>query len=291
MRNLRPYSGDALAAFDAIVTSKKPKWSQRLIARIRPILVRRYRDYALAAGSERFASMRPSRILKSHEKRALKRCYDDKVKALDALKANITQAQPVELRGECQYCCLDSPGTFDHYIPKALFPEFSVYPPNLVPCCDICNRTRGDRWLRNGERSHIHLYYDVIHEGRVLLEACFDFSSARPHATFELVGLSRRASIFTRRFARHCRELRLLTRFRAGAVRKMISIHESIWSWVTALGTPAMRVMDVLKRQATQEEKTHGVNHWEVALTRAAASSLDFVNFCITSEPSKVWRT
>ena len=40
---------------------------------------------------------------------------------------------------KCPYCLLNTPNTLDHYFDKSDYPDYSVYTPNLVPCCSIFN--------------------------------------------------------------------------------------------------------------------------------------------------------
>ncbi len=43
-------------------------------------------------------------------------------------------------RDECPYCGgIGVPRNLDHYLPKAHFPQYSVFPYNLVPACRDCN--------------------------------------------------------------------------------------------------------------------------------------------------------
>src|ERR1700752_4045329 len=92
----------------------------------------------------------------------LKRCYS-KSASLSNLKKRIKKRQNVLLRAECQYCNIGEPNTFDHYLPKADFPEFSALSINLIPCCSKCNTNKDQHWLLpNGNRKIINYYYDTL---------------------------------------------------------------------------------------------------------------------------------
>lgn len=46
----------------------------------------------------------------------------------------------------CPYCGnIGTPDTIDHYLPKADYPEFSIFSDNLVPSCFHCNNNRKDK--------------------------------------------------------------------------------------------------------------------------------------------------
>lgn len=65
-------------------------------------------------------------------------------------------------KGECPFCGgLGDPSNLDHFLPKAEFPQFSIYPPNLVPSCRDCNM--GEKkvgYAKYAEEQTIHPYLD-----------------------------------------------------------------------------------------------------------------------------------
>lgn len=73
---------------------------------------------------------------------ALQSCYTGGTKALSALKDDILTTlniqSPVNLQ-RCPYCLLNDPRTWDHYLPKESYPEYSVYHANLLYVCFGCN--------------------------------------------------------------------------------------------------------------------------------------------------------
>lgn len=70
------------------------------------------------------------------------RSKDDvhRIKISDYVYSMITSAgleANVEL---CPYCSLQTTGfTFEHHLPKARFPEYVLFPLNLIPACNQCN--------------------------------------------------------------------------------------------------------------------------------------------------------
>jgi len=93
----------------------------------------------------------------------LKACYDVSTSALRDLKTAIKAAQPTRTLKYCPMCGTTLHSTFDHYMPMARFPEFSVHALNLVPCCSTCNSTKLHDWLgSNGERQYLHSFVDDV---------------------------------------------------------------------------------------------------------------------------------
>ncbi|HFS0159371.1 TPA: hypothetical protein ACHYTI_002571 [Enterobacter hormaechei] len=71
----------------------------------------------------------------------------------------------------CPACGEDgTPNTLDHYLPKDIFPEFSVTLVNLFPMCDICQGAKGVKINDDeGNRFFIHPYFDDFIEQQVLV--------------------------------------------------------------------------------------------------------------------------
>lgn len=62
----------------------------------------------------------------------------------------------------CPYCGKPGPPqTLDHVLPRVNFPEFSLFAPNLIPCCGDCNRNKEEyTWDGTGVRYFLHPYID-----------------------------------------------------------------------------------------------------------------------------------
>lgn len=107
----------------------------------------------------------------------------------------------------CPFCSQRKVRSLDHYLPKTLYPSFSISPMNLVPCCSDCNKDKDTIDASTIEDQLIHPYYDdlgdVIWLGAEVIELepvaivfkVNDFSStdmvlhARVTNHFDLLGL------------------------------------------------------------------------------------------------------
>ncbi|MCK7036886.1 HNH endonuclease [Enterobacter kobei] len=82
---------------------------------------------------------------------------------------------------ECPYCGNPkSPDTLDHFIPKDLWSEFSIYPDNLVPQCRECAPIKGEKYYSTEKRSamYIHpIFFDLI--SRVGFKIIVNFEDGR----------------------------------------------------------------------------------------------------------------
>ena len=65
-------------------------------------------------------------------------------------------------RTKCPYCGISESSHLDHFLPRAKFPEFSIYSLNLIYVCSICNsKYKGDDIVNSlGERKFFNPYFD-----------------------------------------------------------------------------------------------------------------------------------
>lgn len=98
------------------------------------------------------------------EKDAMKHTYTSRTTPLETLRSSILSIWESNI---CPYCNINSIATIDHYMPKDCFPEYSVLPINLVPCCRDCNHLKWEEW-RMTSRPTLSIYFDHIPETQFL---------------------------------------------------------------------------------------------------------------------------
>lgn len=64
-------------------------------------------------------------------------------------------------RGLCPLCGQRLASTIDHYLPKSIYPLYSVTIVNLIPVCMDCNKNKGDYAIQKKIDAIIHPYFDV----------------------------------------------------------------------------------------------------------------------------------
>jgi 5-methylcytosine-specific restriction endonuclease McrA len=85
--------------------------------------------------------------------------YDSKSQDTINFKEQIREIS----RRKCPYCGIGKESShLDHFLPRAKFPEFSIYSPNLIYVCSICNsKYKGDDVVNSlGERKFFNPYFD-----------------------------------------------------------------------------------------------------------------------------------
>lgn len=113
----------------------------------------------------------------------------------------------------CPACGEDgTPNTLDHYLPKDLYPEYSVTAANLFPMCDVCQREKGTKTVNTAdERLFLHPYFDQFIGAQVVaLEILGPFDAPKtilikPHPNLDVV----QAALI----ARHLGELNIVKRY------------------------------------------------------------------------------
>ena len=214
---------------------------------------------------------------------ALLHCYESSVAALVTLKTAIRDEQPLALRNECPYCGIGIPGGYDHYLPKSLFPEFSVHAFNLIPACGKCNEKKGDDWLILGERIFINFYIDSLPDAQFIEVKikwrtfkgaqipAVDFNLIRPQYfkvdKFDLI-------------ERHFDNLELIQRYRDQAHTEFVGLRDAA---LARKAKSKKTLVGFLSDYIKQRESSIGAGNWKIALYKAITGSKEFLDDVMTS--------
>lgn len=163
----------------------------------------------------------------------------------------------------------------DHYLPKSVFGEYSIYSPNLVPICRQCNGTKLNRYrLDAGGRRYLHPYFDKLPEGKVQylsanisigLSVTIEFEPFRPAQMSDELW-----NILCYQFE----ELKLGIRYMEDATESITGMIDVFYSNFDRGG--ATEVRHHLGVEKRSRERVYGVNHWWPVTLGALASSDEF---------------
>ena len=64
--------------------------------------------------------------------------------------------------GTCPFCAHRDVDSIDHYLPKDIYPQYSISPINLVPVCSHCNGIKRTNGFDNEFNVLIHPYFNDI---------------------------------------------------------------------------------------------------------------------------------
>ncbi|SFB44398.1 hypothetical protein SAMN03159488_03879 [Pseudomonas sp. NFIX10] len=269
MRSIPLLAVDATDIYDEIALAKHEPRRGRM-QRARAKVVAAYQSYDDVAPEVGDLVNAP---LTRQAKEAMRHAYDVDTQPMTALRADLLKRISV---ARCPFCGIGESSTLDHYLPKEQYPEYSIFPRNLVPSCATCNTRKRDRILDEETRVRMFLHpgYDLIPNLEFLavqtrMEAdalILSYRLIRP------VGMALRTF---RHLQSHFRELNLADRYRRMGLEHLGGQYPA-FRRAYGLGEDAERVSEKLNQEAQDYEEASGPNYWLAKLYRALASDIDF---------------
>ncbi|RZK25265.1 MAG: hypothetical protein EOO43_05950 [Flavobacterium sp.] len=145
----------------------------------------------------------------------LQKLYKYDSATLQMLKTTVTTTGNGR-KVQCQNCTMNEVNSLDHLLPKEQFPEFSVNPKNLFPCCSKCNSYKGALWRVDGVRTSLNLYLDELPNVQYLF-VNVEIGNNYVETEFFLDNQNGINEDFFELISSHYNELHLLERFSEGA--------------------------------------------------------------------------
>lgn len=164
MRNLKKANIAPKALLNKVIASKKGVNKTRMEG-MRVDLETRYDEYSVKADNNTLHSLVERWHYDKNDSTTdgyfLYGQYDNSKKSMSDLQAKIIEANNGEIVLKCPICELRDAKDMDHYVPRQLFPEFSVNAYNLIPTCHDCNNLKSTSWCEQGHRLIFNAYYDT----------------------------------------------------------------------------------------------------------------------------------
>lgn len=273
MRTINPPRLNAANWLDSIVQAKHNPRRQRLIG-ITPRLAIRYAEYMRHVGD--LAALTEETWTEEQHGDCCN-CYDAPTIASKRLESRLKRSAQDQTGGFCPYCGINAHHTIDHYAPRQNFPEFSVFPPNLVPSCGDCNPQKGTVWLNDAdERVIISPYYDFIPCDTQFLFARVRVTEENvPEFKFRVTPPATLPAPLRRRIRSHFKKLRLQQRFK-GVVSPVASeVRRSLLSAGVTSGDTAR---ECLQRMYIQKRDAYGLNHWQTVAVQGLEQSNQYID-------------
>jgi hypothetical protein len=174
--------------------------------------------------------------------------------------------------GRCPMCGQGRVTTLDHYLPKAVFPEYSIFPANLVPACGPCNNKKRTLYEDAGDAIFLHAYYDHLPNRDRFLFAAITAQAVEIAVRFYVQPPPSIGPSMQRRIVSHFGKLGLADYYlQESAIEVSEKRHE-----VTRLldeGMKATAIKAILRRQASSAAAIRGLNHWRAVLLGALAEN------------------
>lgn len=269
MRSIPRLVVDATVVFDETAAAKQqPRRSRMQSARSQVLAAyRRYETAVPDVGELERA------LMTDRQKEAMQHAYIAETAPMAVLRGDLLGRISV---ARCPFCGISESSTLDHYLPKEQYPEFAIFPKNLVPCCAICNTRKRDRIIDKGTkvRMFLHPCYDKIPD-LAFVEVRARIASDALILSYQL---TRPAAMALRSFQHlqsHFRELNLADRYRKMALEHLGGQYPALRRAYGA-GEDAERVKNKLTEGAEDFEEVSGPNYWLAKLYRTLAGNVDF---------------
>jgi hypothetical protein len=269
VRSIPLLAVDATDLFDEIAAAKqKPRQGRMRAARAEVFAA--YQGYEDAAPEVGGLDEAP---LTDLQKEAMRHAFTVETEPMTTLRGNLLKRISV---ARCPFCGISESSTLDHYLPKEQYPEFSIFPKNLVPSCAVCNTRKRDRILNDGTnvRMFLHPCCDVIPEMAFLTVR----TRMEADALILSYRLTRPAGMTLQIFQQlrsHFTELDLADRYRRMGLEHVGGLYPTLRR-VYGVGEDSARVTEWLIVQAMDSEEASGPNYWLAKLYRALAGNDDF---------------
>ncbi|PHC48198.1 HNH endonuclease [Bacillus toyonensis] len=280
MKNLYPIEEKMFDIYKSIAKKSRGEKKVNLLGELDTINER----YELYSANRKNLSMIEQINYTVDIKKYLLSCYGNNV-TLNNLKVDITNKQELYYQAKCPYCGLNSPGTFDHYLPKEDYPDFAVLALNLIPCCEKCNSIKGDRWkAKNGDRLFINYYFDFVPQDKYLFaEISFNKRSIAPTVSYKILKNKQIDNQAFKIIESHYNKLNLCSRFESHANDEISSFfNETKLAAQEGVNKETQKL--TLMRKIKINTDRAGRNNWLVSLYEAILESSDFFDRCYSKE-------
>jgi hypothetical protein len=262
MRRIGHYAVAEVPSFSTLVAESTPQRRARLTPLIPSIGAASQAYDAIVPNVETLNSIK----LNKAQKEALIDGYDGRSVKVKRRLSKMIDSLPSADADLCPYCSLDTNPELDHFLPKASFPEFSLYGRNLVPICTPCNRKKRDAIKEKGTNARLFLHpcAEPSQNARVL-EAELRYSSQKFVINYYIDDAGVLSTDERALVERHFARLGLNERF----VRRANSFMASFKAGVQ--GHSVATVRNTLNSKISDAEIGEPPNGWRPALCRALA--------------------
>ncbi|HCE2651322.1 TPA: hypothetical protein N2889_003248 [Vibrio parahaemolyticus] len=186
---------------------------------------------------------------------------------------------------ECPFCGNPvSPNTLDHFIPKSDWPEFAIFPNNLVPQCRDCAPIKGDNYFDDTENLaifHSPMYHKALSEVTFSIEVEFD-QATRAISVTPKIWLTHdinSCAVSVKRLTLHFRGLQVKKRIIAYSNRM-------IRHWKSLLRKNNFDISDALTTRINERTPDDQDKNWETALYKGILNNQDLVNYLESLTPT-----
>lgn len=275
MRKIKYYNEDSFVFYKNIVSAKRGAEKKKQLESLESNIEKQFCEYKHYFENNSLFLLRPMSAAKA-DGDLLRGLYQFSQKKIKELFVYLTTTETNKRDMVCPNCTINDSCQLDHYVPKGSFPEFSVNPLNLIPCCSRCNLKKEDRWLDAGKTPvFLNLYLDSLPQEQYLF-VHIKMDAGVPRFTFcveNKFGIE--ASLF-RRIESHYQALNLCARFveqTGRVISDMLVDYKSIRSKIEISSDC---FWEIQRDKALENQKEYGYNYWKSILILACCDNKEF---------------
>lgn len=276
MRTITPPSINAARVLRDISTAKRGPRRARMLT-LAPRLRASYLEYVARLSELALLSLG---TWSDEEAGDCNHCYDATTAPLDRLDGRLKAAARPQTGGVCPYCGINAHDLLDHYAPRKIFPQFSVFPLNLVPACSKCNTDKGVIWLdETGERRIVSVYHDLVPaDCQYIFASVAMRANGVPRLRYRVSPPRTLAPALRKRIRSHYASLDLCHRFTEVVDTTVSEARTSLMSSRVTERTTARLCLSGMHRQKSE---VYGLNHWQTVAVQALLASDPFLDAVI----------
>jgi hypothetical protein len=182
-------------------------------------------------------------------------------------------------RDHCPFCGgIGSPRTLDHFLPKKLFPQFSILPFNLVPSCRDCNmEAKAQSFASRAEDQCIHPYGDretFFTDQWICARYIPSLNHAPGRFMYYISAPHGATSLDDKRVQAHFRDFGIAKRYSTKAGENLGTVLSQIQN-MRAGGLSDCKVVEYLLQPGV--DLAPFINHWHRGMYQALIASLGHI--------------
>lgn len=233
-------------------------------------IAKRYRDYDNLINSVSISLIESTFLDKSE---LIIDYYESPPKELKALL--LERRNEHKLRS-CPYCGNPAtPDTLDHFIPKGSWPEFSIFPNNLVPQCRGCAPVKSEKHYCNIKNQAIFIhpfYFGFIEKFRFSISLTFDKSDNKITISVKLKKDKDIKKDEKERFLLHAEELKIKSRINRYCLRKYND-------WIRLLSNSNFDITSALQQRLKEIPPKDIGKDWKSAFYKALLENQEAIQY------------
>lgn len=282
MRKLNPHNDNSFEFYKQVVASKRNSvldidYKERL-ENHEHIVEEQFDVYDNNFANDDLVSL-ANHGFANGDKDDLLRLYSYKNKKIQELKIAVTTTERNRLLSTCQNCTMSEVNSFDHFVNKDEFPEFSVHPKNLFPSCSKCNSYKGQQWRENGQITYLNLYLDELPEEQYLFVNVEVMDNDVVTTEFYLDNPNSIDQGLYERVQNHYGNLHLCRRFEENSDTVITALENTIKTYLGKL--PLEDILDLVIENCRRDKEYFGYNYWKSILEIGLVNNDNFIEMIV----------